>query len=182
VKSTSLRAFVLASAYAFGALSCGPRYEEPEVLERQGDGKGDAPVKELPPYVHDAGEFVFPEADCCPVRFALAEQGEAAVALMGFGPPLRPDVPMVLNDGAWEAVVCMPRSTQLYGYRAYFQADTADAGYLAVVTHNPNAPSVMSVQYGRLNEFSVGEDAESCSDLDVAPHGDTTVAEPEDDS
>lgn len=152
------------------AASCAPPYQEPPPLEREVPGLGDAPRTQAPEYVPDAGEFVLPEdAGCCAVRFALAYQGEAAVALFGFAAPLRPDVSMTRDGGAWESTVCMPRSTQLYGYRLYLEA-AGDAGLFEVTAVNPNAPTVMSLEYGLLNDFQAA-DAGTCGELDTAPHG-----------
>lgn len=170
---------------AFAVAACSPPYQEPTLLDRELPGQGDPPRTQAPAYVPDAGDFSFPDAGCCAVRFALAYQGEAAVSLFGFAPPLRPDVPLTRDGGPWETVVCMPRTSQLYGYRVYTAltsgADDAgtdgggeEATYFESFAHNPNAPVVMSFEYGLLNEFQA-EDAGTCGDLDTAPHGDTTV-------
>lgn len=175
---------------AFAVAACSPPYQEPTVLDREVPGQGDPPRTQAPAYVPDAGDFSFPDAGCCAVRFALAYQGEAAVSLFGFAGPLRPDVPLTRDGGAWETVVCMPRTSQLYGYHVYtaLTPDTADGGaddggadagaeevsFFESFAHNPNAPVVMSFEYGLLNEFQA-EDAGTCGDLDTAPHGDTTV-------
>jgi hypothetical protein len=174
----------LIAALAGFAAACSPPSVDPALLEREVPGQGDPPRTQAPAWVPDAGDFVFPDAGCCQVRFALAYQGEAAVSLFGFAPPLRPDVPMTLDGGAWETVVCMPRSTQLYGYRAFLAPDLGDAGLadggveevslFESYAHNPNAPVVMSFEYGLLNEFQA-QDAGTCGDLDTGPHGDTSV-------
>jgi hypothetical protein len=153
--------------------ACAPPYSEPTPFEREVPGLGDAPRPQAPEYVPDAGEFSFPDAGCCPVRFALASQGEAAVALFGFTAPLQPDVPMTRDGGAWETTVCMPRSTQLYGYRLFIET-AADAGLFELSAVNPNAPTVRSSEFGLLNEFRA-DDAGTCGDVDTAPHGDATV-------
>lgn len=163
-------------------LSCAPPPGDPLLLERELPAQGDAPRTQAPIYVPDAGPFSFPDAGCCAVRFALAHQGQAAVSLFGFAPPLRPSVVMTLDGGAWETVVCMPRSSQVYGYQVFTRLDDGDAGtddggevpVFESYAHNPNAPVTMSVEYGLLNEFQA-EDAGSCGDLDVAVHADTTV-------
>jgi hypothetical protein len=155
---------------------------DPPLLEREVPGQGDPPRTQAPEYVEDAGPFSFPDAGCCAVRFALGHQGQAAVSLFGFAPPLRPAVAMTLDGGAWETVVCMPRSTQLYGYQVFTRLDGSDGGLddggevalFESSTHNPNAPVTMSVEYGLLNEFQA-DDAGSCGDLDVAVHADVTV-------
>ncbi|HEY1086514.1 MAG TPA: hypothetical protein VGE37_02425 [Archangium sp.] len=159
------------------ALACTPPPMDPTVLEREVPAQGDPPRGQPVPYAEDAGTFAFPDAGCCAVRFAVASRGEAAVSLFGFAPPLRPSVAMGQDGGVWEAVVCMPRSTQLYGYQRFTRLDDGDAGEPVLFesyAHNPNAPVTMSLEYGLLNEFQA-DDAGTCGELDVAPHADVSV-------
>lgn len=156
------------------ALSCAPPFQEPPLLNRDLGGQGDPPVVVAPKYVADAGQFEFPDAGCCAVRFAYPASGEAAVELFGFASPFRPAVPLVRDAGVWEVSICMPRATLQYGYRLWLRPDVGDAGFFEFVTVNPNAPTLTSREYGLLNEFA-GGDAGSCADLVTSPHGDTSV-------
>lgn len=157
-------------------LSCAPPFQEPALLDRDLGGQGDPPKRVAPQYVPDAGEFVFPDAGCCAVRFAYPAGNELAAELFGFTSPFRPSVPLVRDAGVWEALVCMPRATIQYGYRLFVQSDVADpdAGLFELVSFNPNAPTLRSREYGLLNEFQ-GADAGSCAELSTTQYGDTTV-------
>lgn len=175
MKPVSLRGIIIGCACAIMALGCGTKTEAPTPEEHALSGQGDPPAHDAPPYVPPTSDFTLGDAGCCPVRFAIASQGEVAVSLFGFAPPLQDGVAMTLDAGAWETTVCMGLSTQVYGYREYVQPDDPDAGVFELVTYNPNAPTVASSEYGLLNEFRAPEDGGTCADLDVAPHGDTTV-------
>lgn len=163
------------TALAVVAAACAP-FQEPTPLMRDvGSSSGDAPKSTPVPYRNDAGPPVVPDAGCCAVRFALAATGvESAVSLFGLGEPLRTPVPLVRDGGAWETVVCMPLASQVYGYQQHIATQPDGGGELFVlVTHNPNAPSVRSAEYGSLNLYDAA-DAGSCAGVVAAPHGDAT--------
>lgn len=164
------RALVLVAVF----LSCGAPFTPPDPIERDlGDGQRDVPRGSLGEYTEDAGAFEFPDAGCCVVRFALAAQGEAAVELFGFGPPLVDPVTMRLDGGVWEAEACMGLTESLYGFRRYIPTDD-DAGLFSLVSANPNSPQLLTEAYGTLNVFSP-DDAGTCDALDVAPYADTSA-------
>lgn len=157
--------------------SCAQPFTEPDVLGRELPGQGDPPRRTLPKYEADAGPLELPDSGCCPVRFAHPASGEAGAELFGFSGPFVPAIALVRDGGVWETLVCMPRARVQYAYRLFLTPDVdPDAGFFELVSHNPNAPTLASRQYGLLNEFE-GSDAGSCADLDARPHGDTTVAD-----
>lgn len=156
--------------------SCAP-FKEPSVQEREVPGAGgDPPQHTVRPFVPDAAMPEPYDSGCCVVRFARAAGDELASELLGFTAPLSTPLRMTRDGGVWEATACMPRAILAYGYRVYVPI-TEDGGELfPLVVINPNAPQVLSTEYGVLNEFNAA-DAGSCADIVTGPHADTRVVD-----
>lgn len=155
------------------ALSCAPPFKEPTPQERELPAMGEPPRQVLPKYSPDAADFTLPDSGCCPVRFAYPAGTEVSAELFGFGEPLPfAGLPLSKDGGTWERTVCMGHTRSLYAYRLLLRADVSeDGGLFPLVSWNPNVPSIVSAQYGLLNEFDAS-DAGTCAEFAVAAHAD----------
>ena len=107
------------------------------------------------------------------MRLAYHAGREVSAGRFGFGEPLPlTGVPLSKDGGVWSATVCLPPARMLYAYRLLMQPDDADAGLVPLTSHDPNVASVVSAEYGLLNELDA-RDAGTCA-LFPAGHADTS--------